>query len=260
MIPFLSDFPFEALSTIFNKRNFDFLAKTGEDFATSSDIASEALLLSLIHKHYPQDSVLSEESLEKRQRPLDSHFTVDPLDGTYNYALGLPYYGLQLERTVNGSSQFAMIWLPSLNLICCAESGKLSLFALDARYQLTEFIKPKKAHGMNTISFGDFSKSNVSSQGFQSRLMASCAKSFSKVRIHGASSVDFALLAAGLTDVHVTFTKRPWELKPGLTCAVAAGLSYEAMSIQVEDFKGICHITGTASGVNTVKDLCQSLF
>lgn len=70
--------------------------KLGEDFATSADYASEKLIISEISKHFPKHNIVSEEIGTINN---DSEYTwvIDPLDGTKEYFVGIPFYSVLLS-------------------------------------------------------------------------------------------------------------------------------------------------------------------
>jgi myo-inositol-1(or 4)-monophosphatase len=70
--------------------------KSKRDVVTDADYASERLVLDAIRASYPNDALLAEESghHESRggRRATRRTWVVDPLDGTVNYANGIPFY------------------------------------------------------------------------------------------------------------------------------------------------------------------------
>lgn len=70
--------------------------KSARDVVTEVDYASEKLVIDAIRARYPDDGILAEESGHHRRRnrkPFTGRtWVVDPLDGTVNYANGIPYF------------------------------------------------------------------------------------------------------------------------------------------------------------------------
>ena len=71
--------------------------KSKRDVVTEVDYASEHLILEAIREHFPNDAVLAEESGHherhaSRGSPSGRTWVIDPLDGTVNYANGIPYF------------------------------------------------------------------------------------------------------------------------------------------------------------------------
>ena len=91
--------------------------KSAKDVVTEVDHLSEELILGAIRGTYPADGILAEESGEHRaagphaaeaaespSRALASGRTwiVDPLDGTVNYANGIPFFCVSVGLVVDG--------------------------------------------------------------------------------------------------------------------------------------------------------------
>lgn len=69
--------------------------KSARDVVTEVDYASERLVIDAIRDRYPEDAILAEESGHHRRRRGGSGgrmWVIDPLDGTVNYANGIPYF------------------------------------------------------------------------------------------------------------------------------------------------------------------------
>ena len=78
--------------------------KSARDVVTEADHLSEALILEAIRARFPDDAILAEETGEHRaiagEAPTSGRgrvWIVDPLDGTVNYANGIPML-LRLDR------------------------------------------------------------------------------------------------------------------------------------------------------------------
>jgi myo-inositol-1(or 4)-monophosphatase len=71
--------------------------KSRRDVVTEVDYASERLVLEAVRARYPRDAILAEESGHHQKAESSGEATgrlwvVDPLDGTVNYANGIPYF------------------------------------------------------------------------------------------------------------------------------------------------------------------------
>jgi myo-inositol-1(or 4)-monophosphatase len=71
--------------------------KSARDVVTEVDFASEKLLIDAIRDRYPDDAILAEESghhraVGRRRRSGGRIWVLDPLDGTVNYANGIPFF------------------------------------------------------------------------------------------------------------------------------------------------------------------------
>jgi myo-inositol-1(or 4)-monophosphatase len=93
--------------------------KSKRDVVTNADYASEHLVISAIRERYPDDAILAEESGEHAGvlRDDGSHngrqWVIDPLDGTVNYANGIPYYCVSIALVVDDRPAVGVILDPA---------------------------------------------------------------------------------------------------------------------------------------------------
>ncbi len=83
--------------------------KSARDVVTEADHLSEALILDAIRATYPGDAILAEETGEHRaiagEAPTSGRgrvWIVDPLDGTVNYANGIPFFCVSIGLVADG--------------------------------------------------------------------------------------------------------------------------------------------------------------
>jgi myo-inositol-1(or 4)-monophosphatase len=93
--------------------------KSKRDVVTDADYASERLVIDAIKARYPDDAILAEESGEHAGVVRDdgSHngrmWVIDPLDGTVNYANGIPYYCVSIGLVVDDRPAVGVIFDPA---------------------------------------------------------------------------------------------------------------------------------------------------
>ena len=92
------------------------------NLVTEADHASEAAILSIIKKNFPDHKVLAEETGEHIQ---DSSYKwiIDPIDGTVNFAHGIPLCGVSVAIERDDEIMMACVAAPVLNEIFFAERG-----------------------------------------------------------------------------------------------------------------------------------------
>ncbi len=93
------------------------------DFRTEADLKSEKAIISILKKAYPEYNILSEESGEENN---GSEYTlvIDPLDGTNNFSLGIPYFSISIGLVKNEELLFGAVYNPVLDNLYCAQKGK----------------------------------------------------------------------------------------------------------------------------------------
>lgn len=94
--------------------------KSRRDVVTDVDYASEALVIEAIRDRYPGDEILAEESgrhesgatQPRRARWSRRTWVVDPLDGTVNYANGIPFFCVSIGLVEGGKPVVGVVLDP----------------------------------------------------------------------------------------------------------------------------------------------------
>jgi myo-inositol-1(or 4)-monophosphatase len=88
-------------------------AKADGSLITACDRWSDATLVEGLDRLYPGEGVLSEEG-SQRVPSSNAYWVVDPLDGTTNFAAGIPYWAISLARFEGGVPVLAVLDVPPL--------------------------------------------------------------------------------------------------------------------------------------------------
>jgi myo-inositol-1(or 4)-monophosphatase len=72
--------------------SIDAVEKTKNNLVTTADLAAEDAIISMIKKHFTAHSILAEEHHETTVVDSGNLWIIDPLDGTNNYAHGIPHF------------------------------------------------------------------------------------------------------------------------------------------------------------------------
>jgi myo-inositol-1(or 4)-monophosphatase len=91
--------------------------KSARDVVTDVDYRSEEMLLAAIREHYPGDAILAEESGAHRRVGYDGtaarrRWVLDPLDGTVNYANGIPFFCVSIALVADGRPVIGVVLDP----------------------------------------------------------------------------------------------------------------------------------------------------
>jgi myo-inositol-1(or 4)-monophosphatase len=94
--------------------------KSARDVVTEADHLSEALIIDAIRERHPGDAILAEESGEHRaiagEAPTSGRgrlWIIDPLDGTVNYANGIPFFCVSIGLVVDGRPSVGVVHDPT---------------------------------------------------------------------------------------------------------------------------------------------------
>ncbi|MEP6639556.1 MAG: inositol monophosphatase family protein [Chloroflexota bacterium] len=138
--------------------------KSARDVVTEADHLSEALILEAIRARYPADAILAEETGEHRaiagEAPTSGRgrvWIVDPLDGTVNYANGLPVFCVSIGLVVDGVPAVGVILDPTRNDVFAATAdGPATLngrpVRASAKEKLSDFVISMALNGRAATS------------------------------------------------------------------------------------------------------------
>lgn len=97
--------------------------KADGSLITACDRWSDAALVEGLAEIFPGEGVLSEEGLHAVPAT-DSYWVVDPLDGTTNFAAGIPYWAISIARFQAGQPVLAILDVPPLRQRIVALRGQ----------------------------------------------------------------------------------------------------------------------------------------
>ena len=108
-----------------NQKNFDIQKKGEIDIVTRADTGAEKQITDFIRKNFPSDSILGEES-GSYQGNNRYRWIIDPIDGTTNFAHGLPLYAIAigLENRETEELLMGVVSLPALHDLYHAIRGE----------------------------------------------------------------------------------------------------------------------------------------
>jgi myo-inositol-1(or 4)-monophosphatase len=96
--------------------------KGKRDLVTAADRGAEALVLARIREAFPDDAILSEESLPE-QKMAPRLWILDPLDGTTNFVHRLPHFAVSLAFYEGGVPLAGCVFNPLLGECYTAARG-----------------------------------------------------------------------------------------------------------------------------------------
>lgn len=90
---------------------------------TEADLAAEATILERIRAAFPDHDILSEEA-GARGSAGRLRWVVDPVDGTFNYLLGIPFYSVSVALVLDGRPLVGVVYDPCHDEAFAAAAGR----------------------------------------------------------------------------------------------------------------------------------------
>jgi myo-inositol-1(or 4)-monophosphatase len=171
--------------------------KHGLDVVTAADLASERLVIESLRRLTPEAAILSEEAgfSGSAQAP---RWIIDPLDGTVNYASGLPLFSVTLAYQEAGLTRLGVTHAPLAGLTALyAQGGTASVDGRLARVSRTARLADAVVSLCLTSHYQreDLERTNA----VVARLSGLCRG----VRVIVSGGLEMSLVAAGRLDAFV---------------------------------------------------------
>jgi myo-inositol-1(or 4)-monophosphatase len=101
----------------------DINTKPDESVVTKADMDSEKAIVEIIRSKFPKHNIIAEETgfLDNKS---EYTWVVDPLDGTSNFAAGIPWFGVLIAVMKKAEPVLAGAYLPFYNQAYTAEKGR----------------------------------------------------------------------------------------------------------------------------------------
>lgn len=191
------------------------------DIVTEADREVEDLIRLRLSERCPGDGFLGEESGAERG-DTDVTWVVDPIDGTVNYAYGIPSYGVSIAAVAGDpipgewDALAAAVYAPAVDELFHASKGGGSW--LDGE-RLAVNAEPSAAGALLATGFGYDPATHAGDLARVARAMPLARD----VRRMGAASLDFAFVAAGRLDGYFERGLAPWDHAAGALLVLEAG-------------------------------------
>ena len=167
------------------------------DVVTDADLASERIVLDGLRALTPNAAIISEEAGSSGEG--DARWLVDPLDGTVNYAAGLPWFSVTMAYQENGRTRIGIVYAPAVDLIArYAENGAATInerkAQVSARRALSDAV-------VSIVLTSHFSEREVARTAEAVRRLGNTARG---VRIIVSGGLEMTLVADGQLDAFVS--------------------------------------------------------
>lgn len=197
----------EELLPDFGKREFSY--KDDGSVITSADLAMQKRLDEELKKSWPDIELLGEEMTEVEQQTVidggKTYWCVDPLDGSNNYATGLPLFAVSIALVVSGESALGLIYDPIRDEMFSAIKNEGA------------FLNGKKLHIVNRTRHVDHIVAEIEMKRLPEELALRLIteQPYSSQRNSGSSAIDWCWMSAGRFDVYLHGGQKLWDYAAG---------------------------------------------
>jgi myo-inositol-1(or 4)-monophosphatase len=191
--------------------------KGGIDLVTDADRASEAALLVFLRGRLPGASILAEESGASGGESAELRFYVDPLDGTTNYAHGVPHFAVNVAVADARGLAAGATYDPLRDELYTAARGAGAFLGAD-RLRHSGRVALR-----GSLLVTGFPYDIHENHDEPLRLFGAFIRRAQAVRRFGSAALDLAYVAAGRFDGFWELKLKPWDVAAGIVIAREAG-------------------------------------
>jgi len=214
------------------------------DLVTEIDRRSEAFLVGEVRRLFPGHQILAEEG--GGEDGGDHQWYIDPLDGTVNYAHGVPFFCVSIAYSVRGEVTLTAVYDPMRRELFCAERDggawlngrKLAVrpqSELTRSLLVTGFPYDIRHTPANNLDY--FGRFAILSQG---------------VRRLGSAALDLCYVAAGRFDGYWELSLKPWDLAAGALIAREAGAMVTSIAGDEKLLAPPYSVLAASPGIHTI--------
>ena len=181
------------------------------DRVTEMDLRMQAEIVSAIRSRFPSDAIVAEEDEPRCTVDREFAWIVDPLDGTNNYALGIPCFAVSLGIFRRGEPYVGVIHDPNTGFRCCGLRGH-GAFSAGRRLALM----PRALGPASNVSV------RVPLEPEREPLVSQWLREY-KLRSFGSVALHLAFAALGAIDLILDHKAALWDLAAGAAILLEAG-------------------------------------
>ena len=185
------------------------------NLVTDVDLLAEKAALELLRDEYPDFGILSEES-DPIVTGSSYGWVLDPLDGTRNYASGIPHFAVVVALTRDGEVVLGVTYDPVRGELFTAEKGK-GAYLNDVPISVS--TKEEIPECLLGFDMGYIDEKAVMALDMVKALWPG----MQSIRVMGSAALGLAYAACGRVDIYFHHHLASWDIASGLLLVSEAG-------------------------------------
>uniref|UniRef100_A0A7V3E7W6 Inositol-1-monophosphatase n=1 Tax=Ignavibacterium album TaxID=591197 RepID=A0A7V3E7W6_9BACT len=187
-----------------------------KNLVTEVDKKSEQTIIEFIRKNFPSHNILAEEGGEKKSSS-DYIWVIDPLDGTTNFAHGLPIFSVSIGVQYKEETIAGVVYDVMRDVVYSAEKGS---GAFENGKKISVSSNEKIEESLLVTGF-PYNVSENPEKAFERFIVM--LKTARAVRRLGSAAIDFCYVANGVFDGFWEVHLNPWDICAGKLIVEEAG-------------------------------------
>ncbi|HYI59536.1 MAG TPA: inositol monophosphatase family protein [Microlunatus sp.] len=210
------------------------------DVVSAADHAAEELVVQRLSELRPADGLVGEEGAA---RPGDRTWYIDPVDGTYNFLSGLPYWCSAIGLVDADGPVLGAVYYPARDELWVG--GRNHPTTLNGKT-----VAPLTDESLDRVSVATYFHPRHLRDEPRVATWRSAVGAAATVRMLGSASVDLAGVASGRVGVFLQANLSPWDWFPGAALVLGAGGTAEVLELDGNHWQ----IAGSAQAVRETAD------
>jgi len=190
--------------------------KGHRNIVTQTDVETELLIKAILAAEFPAHKILSEETASDTDASRGWTWVIDPIDGTKNYAIGLPFWCTNIALCRDGEPVVGITWDPVHDEGFWAVAGE-GAYRGDERIAASDLPDVFSAVIGIDLGYDDALGSR------QLELIQRIFPNVQGIRITGSAALGLAYAACGRIDLYAHLSVSPWDVAPGILLIREAG-------------------------------------
>jgi myo-inositol-1(or 4)-monophosphatase len=197
---------------------FTVSSKSGiHNLVTEYDHLSEEFIIEFLRKEFPDSLFLAEESGGKNEGSDTLQWIIDPLDGTVNFAHGLPFFAISIAARQGDEILCGVVYQPITHELFVAQKG-VGAFLNGTRVKVSETRELKRAF----LATG-FPYNLAENPGDCIGHFTDILRQGIPIRRMGVAALDLCYVASGRFDGFFEISLGPWDCAAGILLIEEAG-------------------------------------
>jgi myo-inositol-1(or 4)-monophosphatase len=192
-------------------------SKGPQDVVTQVDLQAEEIIVRILSEAFPDHGFLGEEG-HAAVRDEEYLWVIDPLDGTRNYTVGIPFFCVSIALTINGKATLGVIHDPVRGETFATGAGQGTYLNGEPVH-----LVPKASLEQAIVYVGFLPAANPDNPELSLPMFLRLRPSVAAMRNMGSAALSLAYVASGRVDVAYQDRLSPWDVLAGALLVEEAG-------------------------------------
>ncbi len=215
----------------FYKSGFREYYKGHGEFATNVDMEAEAYIRMRIKKMFPNHGIIGEEKGSVGEKR-DYVWVIDPLDGTHNFMIHMPFFNTSIALEKSGMPIVGVVYNPITDEMFYAEKG-------GGAFLNGINIRGRKPKERKRRYFGFCHTKDVVADAM--KIFSYYKREIGEIRKFGSAALEISYVAAGRLDGFIGYGLHIWDFKAAQLIAEEAGLIAKDEIVNGQHFILVAH-------------------